>query len=74
MSEYFDGRGLKCPLAFVKAKQHLVKFNTKVYLLDDDISLYNFTQYLTKCDIPFIQDIKTDWVQITIMSINEIGK
>ena len=67
MSEYFDGRGLKCPLAFVKAKQHLVKYNTKVYLLDDEVSLYNFTQYLSKVDIPFKLNDVSSWVQIEIL-------
>ncbi len=42
----FDGRTLKCPLAFVKAKQALIKNNTKVFLLDDEISIYNFCSYL----------------------------
>ena len=68
MSEYFDGRGLKCPLAFVKAKQQLVKFNTKVYLLDDEVSLYNFTQYLSKMNIPYKQSVRPNWIQVDILS------
>ncbi len=55
MSEQFDGRGLKCPLAFVKAKQALVINKTKVYLLDDRISLYNFVSYLDKLSVQYTQ-------------------
>lgn len=55
MASEFDGRGLKCPLAFVKAKQALVQNKTKVYLLDDKISLYNFVRYLDKLGVQYSQ-------------------
>lgn len=46
-----DVTTIKCPLAFVKAKQALLKDKTKVFLFDDDITLYNFCQYLDKQQI-----------------------
>lgn len=53
MSSRFDGRGLKCPLGFVRAKQQLRLGTTKEYLLDDEMTLYNFTNYLAKQKIVF---------------------
>ena len=53
MSKQFDGRGLKCPLGFVKAKQHLLLGTIKDYLFDDEMTLYNFTRYLEKQNITF---------------------
>lgn len=49
----YDGRGLKCPQGFVEAKYHLVKTHTKVFLFDDDKTLYNFERYLDSKSIEF---------------------
>lgn len=66
----FDGRGLKCPLAFVKAKQYLIKHKTKVFLFDDDISLYNLTQYLDKQQIVFSIQTFSQYSRLTITTEN----
>lgn len=63
----FDGIGLKCPLAFVKAKQALIKNNVKEFLFDDDISLYNFTTYLDNQNIHYQLDKSTDCVTIKLV-------
>jgi TusA-related sulfurtransferase len=62
----FDGRGLKCPLAFVKAKQALTKDKTKVYLFDDDVSLYNFTSYLEKISQGYQLTHCTSWKRVEL--------
>lgn len=49
----YDGRGLKCPLAFVQAKWHLLKQSETQFLLDDQTSVNNFCSYLTKKTITF---------------------
>ncbi|MDC2888120.1 hypothetical protein [Psychrosphaera algicola] len=54
MCSRFDGRGLNCPLGFVKAKQSLLRDKTKEYLLDDKTTLYNFIRYLEKQNITFV--------------------
>lgn len=64
----FDGRGLRCPLAFVKAKQSLIKYKTKVYLFDEDVSLYNFADYLTKLGYEFEIIRHASWAQINLGS------
>jgi len=63
----FDGKGLKCPLAFVKAKQALIKNKCKEFLFDDDISLYNFTSYLDNQNIDYQSVILTDCVNIKLI-------
>ena len=62
-----DVRTMKCPLAFVKAKQALINGKTKVFLFDDDISLYNFCQYLDKQNIPHSQSKKETSIQIELI-------
>ena len=66
MTEIFDGRGMKCPLAFVKAKQHLLKKQTRVFLLDDEVSLSNFMQYLVNSSVRFNRENKRDHVAISL--------
>ena len=60
----FDGRGLKCPLAFVKAKQSLIKNSGKEFLFDDEISLYNFTSYLDNQNISYQLEPQLNCVKI----------
>jgi len=66
MSGLFDGRGLKCPLAFVKAKQHLIKKNTKIFLLDDDVSLSDFIRFLEQSGVNYNQERDSKYVMITL--------
>ena len=68
MAPVFDGRGLKCPLAFVKAKQALLQNKTKVYLLDDKISLYNFVSYLEKLGVQYSQSEDQGVYQVALNS------
>jgi TusA-related sulfurtransferase len=63
----FDGKGLKCPLAFVKAKQGLMKNKSKEFLFDDDISLYNFTSYLDNQNILYQSIELADCVKIKVV-------
>jgi TusA-related sulfurtransferase len=63
----FDGKGLKCPLAFVKAKQALIKNKCKEFLFDDDISLYNFTSYLDNQNIHYQSHRLTGCVKIQLV-------
>ena len=67
----FDGKGLKCPLAFVKAKQALIKNKSKEFIFDDDISLYNFTSYLDNQTINYQSQILADSVKIKLID-NEL--
>lgn len=62
----FDGRGLICPLAFVKAKQALIKNNTKVFLFDEEVSIYNFCSYLSKQNIAHDLQVHKNYSQITL--------
>lgn len=62
----FDGRSLKCPLAFVKAKQALLQNNTKVFLLDDEVSIYNFCSYLDGKSIGYQTMLLQEHTQITL--------
>ena len=68
MNTAFDARGLKCPLAFVKTKQQLIKGKAKVFLFDDEISLYNFKSYLLKVGLCFREDIESEFVKITLVA------
>ena len=65
-----DIRGIKCPLAFVKAKHALIKNDVKIFLFDDDISLNNFCQYLKNKDILYKQTENNEnpFTQLTIQS------
>ena len=63
----FDGRSLKCPLAFVKAKQALLQNNTKVFLLDEDVSIYNFCSYLDNQAISYQLEPFEQHSQITLI-------
>lgn len=63
----FDGRSLKCPLAFVKAKQALLKNNTKVFLLDEEISIYNFRSYLDGRSVRYQTKVFDNYSQITLI-------
>lgn len=62
----FDGRSLKCPLAFVKAKQALLQNNTKVFLLDEEISIYNFCAYLDNHAYDYRLEQLADHSQISL--------
>jgi len=62
----FDGRSLQCPLAFVKAKQALLKNNTKVFLLDDEISIYNFCSYLDTQAVTYSKEQLENYTQISL--------
>ena len=66
----FDGRSLVCPLAFVKAKQALVQNNTKVFLLDEEISIYNFCCYLDSQSIPYQTESFATYTQISLSPTN----
>lgn len=66
---HFDGRGLICPLAFVKAKQALIKNNTKVFLFDEEVSIYNFCSYLTQQNIEHQLQVHKDYSQISLTNI-----
>ena len=70
MNDTFDARGMRCPLAFVKTKQQLIKGKAKVFLFDDEISLYNFTHYLTQSGRQYQQTEYADYVQITLILCN----
>lgn len=63
----FDGRSLKCPLAFVKAKQALLQNNTKVFLLDEEVSIYNFCSYLDNKTIKYELEPYEHYSQITLI-------
>lgn len=63
----FDGKGLKCPLAFVKAKQALIKNKCIEFQFDDDISLYNFTSYLDNQNIHYQSQLLNDCVKIQLV-------
>lgn len=63
----FDGRSLKCPLAFVKAKQALLQNNTKVFLLDEQVSIYNFCSYLDNKTIKYKHESFEHYSQITLI-------
>jgi TusA-related sulfurtransferase len=65
----FDGRGLICPLAFVKAKQALLKNNTKVFLLDDEVSIYNFCSFLEKQNLAHKIQRLNNHSQITLQTL-----
>ncbi len=65
----FDGKGLKCPLAFVKAKQSLLKHSAKKFIFDDDISLYNFTSYLDNQHIGYRSNTLIDCVEIDLIDV-----
>lgn len=62
----FDGRSLRCPLAFVKAKQALLQNNTKVFLLDEEVSIYNFCSYLENNSIRYELEQLEDYSQISL--------
>lgn len=62
----YDGRGLKCPLNFVHAKQHLLRNKTKVFLFDDDVSLYNFCNYLTNQNVPYQTLAQSTFVEVRL--------
>lgn len=62
----FDGRSLKCPLAFVKAKQALLQNNTKVFLLDEEVSIYNFCSYLDGKSISYQTILHENYSQIVL--------
>lgn len=66
-SSVFDGRGLKCPLAFVKAKQSFITDKTKVYLFDDTVSLYNFTNYIEKEGQTFLLEQQESHSQVVLI-------
>lgn len=68
----FNGKGLKCPLAFVKAKQYLIKNNSKEFLFDDEISLYNFTSYLDNQNIIYQSQSLCDCVKVKLADDNNI--
>lgn len=62
----FDCREMKCPLAFVKAKQQLLKNKTKVFLFNEDISLYNFCRYLDNEKYRYTTHFLDGFVQLTV--------
>lgn len=66
----FNGKGLKCPLAFVKAKQVLIKNKAKEFMFDDEISLYNFTTYLDNQNIIYQSESLSDCVKIKLAKVN----
>ena len=51
LSKLFDARGLKCPLAFVKAKQALLHHQVNAFLFDEKVSCDNFIAFLDKKNI-----------------------
>lgn len=63
----FDARGLKCPMAFVMLKKHLLHHNADKFLLDDKVTLYNFTQYLEKQGIEFDVLTETSCFEIRVI-------
>lgn len=67
MKRTFDGRGEKCPLGFVKAKQQLLLGKTKDYLLDDEMTLYNFISYLEKQQIKFVTSSQEGYTLVTLV-------
>ncbi|GAB2993799.1 sulfurtransferase TusA family protein [Psychrosphaera aestuarii] len=66
-SYQFDARGLTCPLAFVLVKQQMIKNNTKVFLLDDEITLYNFTSYLESQGVAFNKSVQDSIYKIKLL-------
>ncbi|QTH64103.1 sulfurtransferase TusA family protein [Psychrosphaera ytuae] len=62
----FDAIGLRCPLAFVLLKKHLLNHSTQKFLLDDKVTLYNFKQYMEKQHIDFDVFEHTSFYEITI--------
>lgn len=69
----FDAIGLRCPLAFVLLKKHLLYHSTKKFLLDDKVTLYNFEQYLDKQDIEFNVFEHSSFFEITIKATTTHG-
>jgi len=63
-----DVRTIECPLAFVKAKQALIKDDIKEFLFDDDVSLYNFIAYLDKNEIMYDKNTVRGFVELFILS------
>jgi hypothetical protein len=68
----FNGKGLKCPLAFVKAKQVLIKNKVKEFTFDDEISLYNFTTYLDNQNIIYQSESLCDCVKVKLADDNNV--
>ncbi|NVK24458.1 MAG: hypothetical protein HWE10_05995 [Gammaproteobacteria bacterium] len=62
-----DVTALKCPMAFVRAKQALLHYQTKVFLFNDDVSLYNFCQYLDKQSILYKKNAMNSTFQIDVL-------
>ena len=63
----FDARGLKCPLAFVKAKLALLNEKKRIFLFDDQISHSNFIHYLAKKNIRFRTQVEINIFKVWIL-------
>ena len=65
-----DVRAVDCPLAFVRAKQALIKNEQKVFLFDDGVSLYNFCNYLEKENIVYTQTSAQNGIKVELTKGN----
>lgn len=69
METQFDAIGLVCPLAFVMLKKHLLHHNVDKFLLDDKVTLYNFTQYLEKRGIQYKTVTHPTFFEVNVLNV-----